>query len=500
MPSDLGYAVSRAQGGTRNLTAAEQAKARENLLALGKGAVTAPFTLAPDAIGGLQGLLRWTESGEPIFDEPISGDPIRELVGLDPENLYGMAGEFLDPTSGSAKILGAVTAIPAFIKGAKFLKAKRVGDNLQVLGSNAVIRPTQRIHSKNAWDVWKPVPVERKVVKIIQPGSKQKIDILKNPDISTLRRYISDIDGTSSIERARKQMNRVLPEGNLGISLPGDPYAGFRYFEDMDGNWYFWDASDAIHWTVWKQLHPKKGLEFQSDQVMNITGRFSEDIITATDLKAMQIHGYDPKLLKGYDPNDIKPFERVGKGYYNPQDAIDDLEANPKFFGDKGIAPVDDNLLTRIEHSDELFSDAAWNRARGEARGNSRHVMVEMTPNEFLKMAKRAPRDADKMQALETAVEQGDQMDMLPHLWADVNHSAGDQLTMRVTGHEGRNRARLLVEAGRGDDPMTVMLTAGEHGNAPTIRWNNETRRPMGIIGEDKELPDAMRFPEIVKK
>jgi hypothetical protein len=66
MPSDLGYAVSRAEGVQgRQFTEAEKQKANERLLALGKGAITAPFTAAPDILGGIAGMMRWTDSGEP---------------------------------------------------------------------------------------------------------------------------------------------------------------------------------------------------------------------------------------------------------------------------------------------------------------------------------------------------------------------------------------------------------------------------------------------------
>jgi hypothetical protein len=55
-----------------------------------KGALSAPFTAAPDLLGLIPGV-------------NISGDPIREFIGLDPSSPAGILGEFMDPTSTALK-------------------------------------------------------------------------------------------------------------------------------------------------------------------------------------------------------------------------------------------------------------------------------------------------------------------------------------------------------------------------------------------------------------
>lgn len=64
-----------------------------------KGAAVAPFTMAPDLLGMIPGV-------------NISGDPIRELVGLDPNSPAGLLGEFMDPTSAALKVGKGLLALP----------------------------------------------------------------------------------------------------------------------------------------------------------------------------------------------------------------------------------------------------------------------------------------------------------------------------------------------------------------------------------------------------
>ena len=76
-----------------------------------KGLATAPFTAAPDILGlatqavnaGLQSNFNRRDAGQAPQLPVISGDPIREAVGLDPSSRAGLIGEFADPTSTVAK-------------------------------------------------------------------------------------------------------------------------------------------------------------------------------------------------------------------------------------------------------------------------------------------------------------------------------------------------------------------------------------------------------------
>jgi hypothetical protein len=347
MPSDLGYAVTRAEGLSRQRPLTDEDI--ENLKSLGKGAITSPFTLAPDAIGGLQGLLRWTESGEPIFDNPISGDPIREAVNLDPQDPWGWAGEFLDPTSGALKFMAAM---PAIIKGGKgVLKAKRFDkarrllpfdDAFQVADTNAVVRKAIYKHpvlksSIEGWSVQVPAEVERKTIKILSPrraksGRRREIEVLKNPDAQTLRRFVQTHTPDSWVD-----MGNVYGQGYEGA---------LRYFKDADGNWYFWDGSEAIHWHVWKQLHPDKASLFDTAAVHKITQPFSERLLTKDDIMKGRFTTHSEWALLDddlagaaprYDPDNIEVFKEVGPGFENYQTAIDHLESNAGEFARSGV-------------------------------------------------------------------------------------------------------------------------------------------------------------------
>jgi hypothetical protein len=80
-----------------------------------KGIGVAPFTAAPDLLGiatqTMNQLAKLGQStvGLPEQDifKPISGDPIRELAGLDPKSPQGLFGEIASPQGTVAKIAGA---------------------------------------------------------------------------------------------------------------------------------------------------------------------------------------------------------------------------------------------------------------------------------------------------------------------------------------------------------------------------------------------------------
>jgi hypothetical protein len=131
----------------------------------------------------------------------------------------------------------------------------------------------------------------------------------------------------------------------------GEGYEGsLRYFKDYDGNWYFWDGSEAIHWHVWKQLQPDKKSLFDTAAVHKITRPFSERLLQKDDVMkgrftAESEWSFDEmgsKAAANYDPDNIEVFKEVGPGFENYQTAIDHLEAHPKDFGNMGVTTVDE--------------------------------------------------------------------------------------------------------------------------------------------------------------
>lgn len=468
---------------------------RKALISALKGRATDPITFAPDVIGQVQGLLRWTDTGEPIFEDPISGDFAREAVGLDPNDPWGWLGEAIGPT-GALKLFkaGLLAAIPIEMsrKGNKMVRlthfTKRKGlrnidpeyhgqgirgaerelkarypddyvdrsywgigvdeggyrkeaglgferydtmipedqlynatkdpDNLwanvrrtgnqehdrllfereiskhydayyteyagkvdptvvtfrpldvertnprvitgkthefmeavatgqagvyDIPGTNAQIRRAPG--AKEAFDVYVTKNARPEVLKF-RTGMGERYDVLKNPDIGTLKRYAADISG----DKAR----RALHDPNLDVMFgpkKWDDYAGFRYFQDTNGDWYFWDASEAIHHSVYQKIHPKKSpLEITSKAEWDVMGAFSEDVITYDDILVGN--------LRGYDPNTAHILDKVGKRHDTIVDALDDLGAHQKDYpGVKATFEIPDTDKYRKEY--EAAQEAA---------------------------------------------------------------------------------------------------------------------------------------------
>ena len=99
--------------------------------AFAKGVATMPFTAAPDIVGLASdvagGLSRFVgeRTGLPTVQfGRMSGDPIRELVGLDPASPQGIAGEVVSPAGTAAKLAGiagkAITAGAKLAAGSDF--------------------------------------------------------------------------------------------------------------------------------------------------------------------------------------------------------------------------------------------------------------------------------------------------------------------------------------------------------------------------------------------
>src|SRR5210317_1024078 len=94
----------------------KQLEAQKDLINMGKGIAIGPFTMAPDMIGLMQkiatppALRGLYESGEKQY---MSGDPLRETIGLDPESGWGMVGEALGGWE-NALAKGGATAVKMF--------------------------------------------------------------------------------------------------------------------------------------------------------------------------------------------------------------------------------------------------------------------------------------------------------------------------------------------------------------------------------------------------
>ena len=124
---------------------------------------------------------------------------------------------------------------------------------------------------------------------------------------------------------------------------------------------------------------------------------------------------------------------------------------------------------TGIVDARSAFSNAAIQEARGFTSGNSKQMIVEMTPKEFLELAEEGRPIPKKTELVEGLLEEGTQFDQIPMLQGQLRQD-GDSVAMVLNGHEGRHRARALVKAGFGDDPMPVRINQIEGGDVPVIR------------------------------
>mgnify|MGYP006266934807 CR=1 FL=1 len=122
---------------------------------------------------------------------------------------------------------------------------------------------------------------------------------------------------------------------------------------------------------------------------------------------------------------------------------------------------------------DKYFSNEGWEIANGSAGGKSRHIIVHMSPNEFLTVALRMPSSAyadflKRSDEIRELMKKGVKMSSLPQL-SFVHDGNG---TAQAVAHDGRHRALSLKIMGV--KSMPVLLTSRESGKGRAIRWNDQ--------------------------
>lgn len=128
------------------------------------------------------------------------------------------------------------------------------------------------------------------------------------------------------------------------------------------------------------------------------------------------------------------------------------------------------NWLSLFENSgDDYFSPEAHRQGAAEAGGNSRAIMIQMSPDDFLKVAKIG-HDPDKERKVRGLVDSGTKLSEVPYL-GFVHDGDG---TAQVTSHEGRHRAMVLRS--KGVKSMPVMFRHNYDGNGQSMRWSNMGR------------------------
>lgn len=107
----------------------------------------------------------------------------------------------------------------------------------------------------------------------------------------------------------------------------------------------------------------------------------------------------------------------------------------------------------------KFFSDDAIRKAKEETGYKSRSILIELTPQEFLRLASSGV-SGDKTSVVEGVLNSGGQFSSVPRLTIDKGG--------RVVGHEGRHRSRALAAAGV--DKIPVLLESSN------IRWSEQAK------------------------
>lgn len=135
--------------------------------------------------------------------------------------------------------------------------------------------------------------------------------------------------------------------------------------------------------------------------------------------------------------------------------------------GDGGADPVANAVPVPTAtgpSADDMFDPEAIEKMR-VPRFKSREKLISMKISDFLKMAMTG-HDKEKEDGVNALVASGQKFSDLPFLKGENN---GGEVV--ITGHEGRHRARKLLEMGYKYMPVVLVITPGE---ASSIRWDQQ--------------------------
>lgn len=165
----------------------------------------------------------------------------------------------------------------------------------------------------------------------------------------------------------------------------------------------------------------------------------------------------------------------------------------PTAFTQAGAAPQANvaSVTASSLNADEMFDPAELENMR-VPKLKSREKLISMKITDFLKMAAEG-RDPEKESGINELVSSGQKFSDLPFLRCDND---GD--VVKITGHEGRHRARKLLEMGYKYMPVVLKINPGK---AASIRWDQQAdpnrfdyvkQWPTTLEGEHG---DTMPFP-----
>ena len=152
-------------------------------------------------------------------------------------------------------------------------------------------------------------------------------------------------------------------------------------------------------------------------------------------------------------------------------------------------SPKSKDIRYSLRDATDMFAGKELEKAsKTEYKG--RYKLVNMDIDDFLKLSKVAGQDAGAQSRADARVQAGTPFTSVPHLYVDP-----DGTDLRVTGHDGRHRARALKNAGY--DTMPVELRS-------MIRWSEQTdpessdyreNWPERIYAEEGALREGASVP-----
>ena len=152
-------------------------------------------------------------------------------------------------------------------------------------------------------------------------------------------------------------------------------------------------------------------------------------------------------------------------------------------------SPKSKDIRYSLRDATDMFAGKELEKAsKTEYKG--RYKLVNMDIDDFLKLSKVAGQDAGAQSRADERVQAGTPFTSVPHLYVDP-----DGTDLRVTGHDGRHRARALKNAGY--DTMPVELRS-------MIRWSEQTdpessdyreNWPERIYAEEGALREGASVP-----
>jgi len=239
-------------------------------------------------------------------------------------------------------------------------------------------------------------------------------------------------------------------------------------------------SSDAVKSTLESNLPFVNGINKQMEAAVTLLTDGKKRLKDLTGQQVQNLfkrNGYDGILARDDDGNIIEAT------VFKPEQ-VKSATGNVGTY-----SPKSKDIRYSLRDATDMFAGKELDRAsKTEYKG--RYKLVNMPIDDFLKLSKVAGQDAGAQSRADERVAAGTPFTSVPHLYVDP-----DGTDLRVTGHDGRHRARALKKAGY--ETMPVELRS-------MIRWSEQTDPessdyretwPERIYAEEGALREGVSIP-----